>query len=89
MDAHARQVSELPVAVKVEDEPWLNQERKRDLRDAAIAIGLVVGVIAVDAAIDAAKERAKAAARRRVQRAIRKQAVKLLKAELKRRIDAL
>lgn len=64
-------------------------DRKRDLRDAAIAIGLVAGVLAGGAAIDAAKRSARSAVRRRVQRAIRKQAVKLLRAELKRAIDEL
>lgn len=78
-DAHSRLVQKRAA----------REDRKRDLRDAAIAVGLVLGVLAVDAAADAAKRRAKAAVRRRVQRAIRKQAVRILKNELKRAIDEL
>lgn len=65
------------------------QDRQRDLRDAAIAVGLVAGTLALDYAVAAAKRRAKAAVRRRVRRAIRKRAVRILKNELKRAIDEL
>ncbi len=90
MEAIVERPTGLPVSVPVlpRDRVWW-EDRKRDLRDAAIAVGLVVGVVAVDYAIDAAKRRARAEVRGRVRRAIRKQAVKLLKAELKRAIDAL
>lgn len=88
MEAIVLHPSSQPTAAAAR-ERRVSEDRRRDLRDAAIAVGLVVGVVIVDAAIDAAKRRAAAAVRRRIQRAIRKQAVKLLKVELKRAIDAL